>query len=42
VLFGSQSRLPTAGPHWPSREYLAVCLFSEKRIEDRDLDTAWE
>jgi hypothetical protein len=42
VLLGSQSKLPTAGPHCPSREYLAVCLFAGKRIEERDLETRWE
>jgi hypothetical protein len=28
VLFGSQSRLPLAGPHLPSAEYFAACLFA--------------
>jgi hypothetical protein len=42
VLLGSQSRLPLAGPHFPSSEYLAVCFFAVKRRKDRDLDETLE
>jgi hypothetical protein len=34
--------LPLLGPHLPSAEYLLVCLFSGKRMVERDLEAILE